>query len=167
MEKTPLKRKLAHEAFEYWVNFVYLAAFFSAFTWYRKLILVEYHLSSYNFGFALVEALVLAKVVLVGNALHLGRRLERLPLIFSTLYKATVFSLFAGAFVVLEHTLGGFLHGKGLGYGFHKILSEGREELIARCLILFFSFIPFFAFQELGQTLGEGRIWKLFFRKRR
>ena len=128
--------------------------------------MAEYRISYLNYGVAIIEALVLAKVILMGNALGLSRGLEDKPLIFPTLYKAVVFSLFVGIFGVLEHMIGGLLHGKGLAGGFQELMSEGRYELLARCMVTFFAFIPFFAFQELGQVLGEGKLGALFFRKK-
>ena len=107
--------------------------------------------------------MVLAKVILIGNALGLSRGLENKPLILPTLYKSVVFSLFVGVFAVLEHLVGGLLHGKGLAGGFQELRSTGQDELLARCLVTFFAFIPFFAFQELGQVLGEGKLGGLFF----
>lgn len=163
--KAGWKQKLIHEIIEYFVNFVYLAIFFSVFTWYRRLILAEYHISYLNYGIGLLEALVLAKIIMVGGMLHLGPKSGDKPLIVPTLYKAVVFTVWVAVFGVLEHTLIGLLHGKGLEGGFHEIVSEGKDELLARCLIMFFAFIPFFAFQELGRVLGEGRINEIFFRR--
>jgi len=151
---------------EYWINFIYLAAFFCAFTWYRKLTLAEYQISSYHFGAGVIEALILAKVVLIGNALHLGKGFGNKPLIWPTLYKALVFVLFTGVFFVIEHTIVGIIHGQGWAEGVQHILIKGRDELLARCLVMFFSFIPFFAFQELSEASGEGKISAMFFRGR-
>ncbi|MDB6023677.1 MAG: conserved rane protein of unknown function [Pedosphaera sp.] len=166
IKKAGLKQKFVHELIEYWVTFLYLAFFFGAFAWYRRLILAEYQISYLHYGMAVVEALVLAKVILIGDAMHLGRRLEEKPLIVPTLYKTVLFSIFVGLFSVLEHTIGGLVHGKGLAGGFNELRSEGIYELLAQCLVTFFAFIPFFAFKELGRLLGEGRIRKLFFQKR-
>jgi hypothetical protein len=44
-EGTGWKQKVAHEMIEYSMNFVYLAFLFGVFTWYRRLILAEYHIS--------------------------------------------------------------------------------------------------------------------------
>jgi hypothetical protein len=165
-KKPGWKKKLVHEAIEYWINFIYLAVFFGMFTWYRRLILAEYQISYFNYGAGLVEAAVLAKVIMIGDIMRLGRRLEEKSLIFQTVYKAVVFSVWVGVFAVLEHTISGFLHGKGLAAGFHELMSKGKDELLARCLVTFFAFVPFFAFKELGQVLGEGKIRALFFRRR-
>jgi hypothetical protein len=46
-------------------------------------------------GVARIEALILSKVIMIGNVLRLGRGLEDKPLIFPTIYKALVFTVFA------------------------------------------------------------------------
>ncbi|MDB6068674.1 MAG: conserved rane protein of unknown function [Pedosphaera sp.] len=166
MKKAGLKQKFVRELIDYWITFLYLAFFFGAFAWYRRLVLAEYGISYLHYGTALIEALVLAKVILVGDALHLGRKLEEKPLIIPTFYKTVVFCVFVGVFGVLEHTIGGLMHGKGLAGGFEELMSESKYELLAQCLVTFFAFIPFFAFKELGRLLGEGRIRRLFFQKR-
>lgn len=69
-------------------------------------------------------------------------------------------------FHVLEYMVGGLLRGKGLIGGIEEITSRGKYELLARCMVVFFAFIPFFAFRELGRVLGEGKLRKLFFQRR-
>jgi hypothetical protein len=83
-----------------------------------------------------------------------------------TVYKAIVFSIFVGLFGVVESTISGLLHGKGVAGGFEELISAGRYELLARCMVMFVAFIPFFAFEELERVLGEGKLGKLFFRRR-
>src|SRR5271157_5165262 len=108
------KSKAIREMVEYYVVFMYLAVFFGLFTWYRRLILAEYQISYLHYGVSVIQALVLAKVILVGRALHLGQRLKNHPLIVPTVYKAVVFSIFVGIFGVVEPTIIGLLHGKGI-----------------------------------------------------
>jgi len=160
------KSKAIHEMIEYYVIFMYLAVFFGLFTWYRRLVLAEYQISYLHYGVAFIQALVLAKVIMVGRALHLGQRLKDHPLILPTVYKAVVFTIFVGIFGVVESTISGLLHGKGIAGGFDEFLSAGRLELLARSMVTFVAFIPFFAFEELGLVLGEGKLGKLFFRRR-
>jgi hypothetical protein len=164
--KAGWKQRLGRELIDYWITFLYLAVFFGTYTWYRRLVLAEYRITYLHYGVAILEALVLAKVVLVGRALRLGRGLEGKPLIFSALYKSFIFSLFVGLFGVLEHTLGGLLHGKGLAGGWDELMRLGKDELLARCIVTFCAFIPFFAVQELGRVLGESKVRGLLFRRR-
>jgi len=160
------KQKFVSELIEYWIVVVYLACFFGSFTWYRRFILAEFHISYVNYGVSLIEALVLAKVILIGDMVRLGRRFDDKPLMVPTLYKAMVFSLWVGVFSVLEHTIGGLLRGHGLAGGVAELMQKSKYELLARCLITFVAFIPFFAFKELGRVLGEDKIRTLFFRGR-
>ncbi len=165
-EKAGWQKKVVHEINEYFINFVYLAVFFGVFTLYRSLIMAEYQVGYLNYGFSLIEALVLAKLIMIGDILGLGRGLEDRPLIYPTLYKSFVFVVWVACFIVFEHMLKGFLHGKGLIAGFNELLRTGWDELLARCLVTFFAFIPFFAVRELERVLGEGKIRALLFRKR-
>ena len=164
-KKKNLKKKIVHEVAEYWINVVYLTLMFAAFTQYRSLVLAAYDITYTNYWIAVIEALVLAKVVMIGDVLRLGRRLEDKPLIYSTLLKTVVFSLFVCVFTIIEHVIKGLWRGEGLTGGLIDLLGKGHHELLAGCLVTFVAFIPFFAFRALGRVLGEGKIWALFFKK--
>jgi hypothetical protein len=165
-KKGNLKQKIFHEMAEYWINVVYLTLMFAAFTQYRRFVLAAHDIYYTNYWVAVIEALVLAKVVMIGDVLHLGRRLDQKPLIYSTLLKTVVFSVFVGAFTIIEHVIKGLVQGKGLTGGVFDLLGKGHHELLAGCLVIFVAFIPFFAFRDLGRVLGEGKIRTLFFRRR-
>ena len=165
-KKKSLKKKIFHEMAEYWINVGYLALVFAAFTQYRRFVLASHDITYTNYWVAVIEALILAKVVMIGDALRLGRGLGQKPLIYPTLFRTVVFSLFVVGFTLIEHLIKGFWMGKGLTGGLVGFLGKGSHELLAGCLVVFVAFIPFFAFRELGRVLGEGKIWTLFFRKR-
>ena len=165
VEKAGWKDKLFLEMTAYWINVMYLTILFAVFTSYRRLILANYDISYSNWGISLIKALVLAKVIMVGSLFHFGRSLENKPLIFLTLYKSVMFTLWVALFALVESAIRGFLHGKGLAGASDHLLSEGTHEFFAKCLVVFVAFIPFFAFKELGRVLGKGKIWGLFFRK--
>jgi hypothetical protein len=119
-----------------------------------------------HYEFSLIEALVLVKVIMLEDILKLGRGLEGKPLIYPTLHQTVVFTVWVALFAVFEETVGGLLHGKGLAGGFSEMLRRGTYELLARCMMVFFAFIPFFAFRETERVLGQGKVRELFFRKR-
>ena len=162
---TGWKSKVVHEMVDYALNFVYLAFFLVAFTWYRRLILAEYAISYSNYWVPLIEAAVLAKIIMIGDLMRLGRGLERTPLLVPTLYRTAVFSALVGVFSVLERTVDGLLHGKGLTEGLAEMASKGRYELLAQCVVISCAFVPFFAFKELEGALGEGKLRDLFWRR--
>ena len=165
-EKRNWKKILFEELVEYWINVVYLTLVFAAFAQYRRFVLATHEITYTNYWVAVIEALIFAKVVMIGDVLHLGRRLEHKPLIYSTLLKTVVFSLFIGAFTFIEHVIKNLWMGKGLSASLVSFLEKGLHELFAGCLVVFVAFIPFFAFREMGRVLGEGKIRTLFFRTR-
>ncbi len=165
-KKRSWKDMLLHEMAEYWLNFIYLALVFAAFTWYRRFVLAAYDITYTNYWVAVIEALILAKVIMIGAVFRLGRALERRPLIYSTLYKAVVFTLFVIAFTVAEHAVKGLLSGKGLTGGVVELYRERFHELLAGSVVIFVALIPYFALRELSEVMGGEKIRALFFRSR-
>jgi len=156
------KRKLVDEMVEYYLNFMYLAFFLVAFAWYRRLILAEYDILYLSYWVPLIEAAVLAKVIMLGDLLRFGRGLERKPLLVPTLFRTVLFSVYVGVFSVLERTVRGLLHGNGLTAGLADLASKGRNELLAECVVIFCAFVPFFAFKELEDVLGKDKLRGMF-----
>lgn len=165
-KKGSLKEKVVHEVVEYWINVCYLALVFGAFTQYRRFLLAAHDITYTNYGFAVIEALILAKVIMIGEVARLGRGLDRKPLIYPTLYKTVVFTLFVGAFTLVEHAIRGLWSGEGFTSGIVDFLGKGSDEILANSLVVFVAFIPFFGIKELARVLGEDKIRVLFFRSR-
>lgn len=165
-KKGSLKQKVFHEMVEYWINVVYLTLMFAAFTQYRRWVLAAHDIAYTNYGVAVIEALILAKVVMIGGVFRLGRGLEHKPLIYPTVYKTAVFTLFVGVFSVIEDAIKGLWKGTGLMGGLAEFFGKGTHGLLADVLVVFVAFIPFFAVKELGRVLGEKKIRTLFFRER-
>ena len=161
-----LKGKLFHEVTEYWMNVGYLTLVFASFVQYRRLILAAHGIVYTNYWFALIKALILAKVVMIGSVVRLGRGLEQKPLIYPTLYKTIVFTLFCGLFTIGEHAIKGLWQGEGAMGGLAELFGKGTHELLANSLVVFVAFIPYFGVKELGRVFGEEKIRALFFRKR-
>jgi hypothetical protein len=160
------KAKVSHELIEYAFNVVYLALVFASFTMYRRLSLAAYDIQYTNYWVAVVEALILGKVIMIGAILRLGRGLEDKPLIYSTLYKTVVFTVFVVVFKAIEHGLKGLWEGQGFTGGLAAISEKSLEIMLADALVVLVAFIPFFAVKELTRVLGTKRIWDLFFRRR-
>jgi len=157
------KEKAIEEFKVFWIITLYLALFLGAFTVYRRLILKEFGVVYLHYGFALIEALIIAKVILIGRAFRLGKRFERGPLIWSTIYKSALFGVLVMLFGILEHVIEGLLHKKDLTEILNGFVDIGMYEILARMIMLILSFIPFFAFWEIGRVLGRGKLSALFF----
>lgn len=163
--KSDIKQKINRELKELVVIFLYLVLVLGAFNIYRWLLMAEYKIGYFVYGSSLIEALILAKVVLIGKNLGIGERFSGKPLIFPTLYKTMLFALCVLVFSIFEHLFTGFIHGQNLAGIFQEVI-RSRYETFARILMMFVAFIPFFAFGEAMRVLGEVKLFDLFFRRR-
>lgn len=162
-----LKEKAIEEFRMFWVIAIYLAVMLSAFLWYRRLVLSESGISYLHYWSAVIQALVLAKVILIGQALGLGRQFEGSRLIWSALFKSLVFGVFIMLFAVLEHLIEGLLHRETWDQIEHNLIRSGPAEILARAVMAFVTFIPFFAFWEVGRVMGgDHKLFNLVFGKR-
>src|SRR5215469_12148796 len=166
MASSSLKEKAIEELRMFWVIAIYLAVMLSAFTWYRRFILSESGISYFHYWSSIITALILAKVILIGQALGLGRRYEGSTLILSVLFKALVFGVFIAIFGMLEHLIEGLLHRETWDQIAHSLVSAGRGEILARTVMMIVTLIPFFAFWETDRVLGDHKLFGLFFHKR-
>jgi hypothetical protein len=160
-----LKERVIEELRLFWVIAIYLAVMLAAFTWYRRFVLSESGITYLHYGAAVIEALILAKVILLGQALGLGRRFEGSRLIWSVLFKSVVFAVFIALFTLLEHLIEGLVHRESWDQIAHGLIHAGRGEIFARTVVLLVTLIPFFAFWDTDRALGDHKLFRLFFHK--
>jgi hypothetical protein len=158
-----IKQKALHELREMIVLALYLAFFFCALATYRMLLLREFHVVSFTYAFALINALVVAKVIMIGELAKVGRRHESRPLFVSTAWKAFVFGLLVLVFHFVEEIIKSLLHGEEIAV----VLREMRvEDVLTRSLVVFCCFIPLFGFREFRRALGEEKFQAMLFGSR-
>jgi len=160
-QQTSLKQKAVHEAKEITYVFLYLAAFLCALATYSMLLLEKFEISYFTYGAALLNALIITKIILIGEAVHFGKKHEAKPLFYSCVYKAFVYGVLVFAFHVVEEVIKRLIHGKDIVGAFREVRID---DLLARSVIIFLTFIPFFAFRELGRVMGPDKLRDVFFR---
>jgi hypothetical protein len=146
----------------FWPVFLFLAPFFLAIANYRMYLQANLSHPFLAYGMSLFNALVLSKIILIGELVHLGGRVSNRPLIFVTVNKSAVFTIFYFMFHLLEDGVRAALHGKGF---LHAIQAEAFTSfggVMARLLFVFFAFVPFFALMETRQAMGMDRFHELF-----
>ena len=158
-----LKERAVEEFRVFGVTALYLWVFLGSFTVYRRLVLAETGVTYLHYGFALIEALIIAKVVLIGKMFGFTRRFEDKPLIVPVLYKSLLFGIFVLLFGIVEHLIEGWFDKQGLWGGLHDFREIGIDEICARVLMLMVAFVPFFAFWELGRVVGTRKLAAVFF----
>ena len=149
-----LKAKAIQEGRKFLFLFFYLWVLFGVFVLNQSIVLREQGLGFTAQGFALVNALVLAKVMLLFEAFDPGRWLRRGPLIIPILFIAVH---------VLEKVIEGLFHGKTVADSLPSIGGGGLAGLLSAGVIMFVALVPFFGFRNLSLALGEDRLRALLF----
>jgi|SRR5215472_7323956 len=158
-QKKSLKQRAVHEFEEVVILTAYLAFFFCALATHSAFLLGQFHISYFAYGTALINALVITKVILIGEALHAGTRYEgKAALLHSAIWKAFVFGIFVFAFHLLEEMIKNLIHGKAVMAALHEIR---LEVLVTHAVVIFFTFIPLFLFRELRRVIGEEKFMTL------
>ena len=114
-------------------------------------------------GFALLNALVLGKIMLVAENLRLARWLPRRPLIYRILFEGLLFSLLFICFHVVEKVVTGLVKGRAAAESVPAIGGGGLAGIASVALIMFVMLIPFFAFRNVSRELGRGRLEAMVF----
>jgi hypothetical protein len=147
------------------VMFLYLWAAFGLFVLNEAVVLRKTDVSFLAQGFALINAAILAKVMLIAEAMKLGRRFDDLPLIWPIAYKS---ALFAVLFIVchgLEEVVVAAVAGKPVAASIPAIGGGTWIGAAFVWAILAVSLLPFFALREIDRLLGKGQLWKLMFHR--
>ena len=157
----PAFKERAKEEFKSYIYISsYLAVLFCTLTAYTLLINRRADIDSpLTFSFAIINALVIGKVILIGEMMKLGQHVETRPLYQTVFLKAFLFGLLIFAFHIVEEFIKRLIHHQPVG----TVLQETNlDQLFARSLVLLIALVPLFAFRELARVLGQDRLHQLF-----
>jgi hypothetical protein len=161
-----LKEKARREMRDFLVISLYLWIVLGLFVLYKSIILSEENIPFAAHGFALINALAMAKVMLVAQDLHFAEWFKELPLIYPTLFKSAAFAVVLGVFKIVEEALVGLYHGRSFSESIASIGGGTLNGILMLMLLLAVLLIPFFGFGELNRVFGVGKMRKLFFASR-
>jgi hypothetical protein len=161
-----LKEKAFLEFKRFLGIFLYLWVVFALFSIHETIIRAQHNLDFTSHSLAIINAFVLAKVLLVGEHLHLGAGFKEKPLVYPVLYKSLIFSIFLTGFHVAERMIVGTIGGKTFAGSFSAIGSGRLEAIFSVGALMFVMLIPFFAFRELGRMIGEEKLRALIYGRR-
>lgn len=159
-----LEARVLDEARRFAMLFLYLWILFGLFVLNERIILREHGIGFASQGFAVLNALVLAKVMLILEDLNLNKWLDRRPLIYPILFDSFLFSALFVAFHVLEEMIVGLFKGESATTSVPAIGGGGLSGVLCVAVILFFALIPHFAFQNFSRALGPARMKAMLFR---
>lgn len=153
--KPTLKERASDEFRRYLVIFLYLWVVFGLLSIHKSIVLSQHHLDTEEHAFAIINAFVFAKVLLVGEHFKLGTRFAKKPLIYPILYKSFVFSLVLIGFHVIEAVGVGLWHGHTLAESLPPFLGWNPRGLLAVGIMCFVLLLPFFGFRVIAQVIGR------------
>ena len=162
--KQTLKQRVFHAMREYLLIAFYLFVVFSLFAIYKSVILAEDHIDFAPQGLALINALALAKVVLVGQELHMADQFQDAPLIYPTMLKSFVYTLVLTCFKVVEGIAVSMFHGRSFQDSIAAFAGGSWKGLLSlmvlHCLSCLF---PFWDSRSCGGCSVETGWWTHFF----
>jgi hypothetical protein len=167
-ETEPLtgRHRLAHEMKVYAGISLYFYVCFGAILLYKASVLEAHGLSYAPYGLAAAKALILGKFVLIGQAIHMGERYKHKPLIYRVLYKSVIFLMVLAALSFLEEVIVSAIHGRTVVQTISEIAGGRWSEIAMTCALLWLILLPYFAFQQISEVLGEGKLRQMLFGKR-
>jgi hypothetical protein len=133
----------------------------------KALTLEEYHITPTGTAVAALGALIVAKAILVADALPITRRFERHPLIYPILWKTLIYYLITCVFHYIEEAIPFIRKAGGVVAGQHAMLAEvSWPHVGAAQLWIFFCVLLYCFGNELIEAVGRERVKRLLFHER-
>jgi hypothetical protein len=133
-----------------------------------NLILADYGAQFASFMLATAAALIVAKALLVANAMPVIRRFDRAPLIRPILFKTVFYSVAVLIARMLEHWIEYLLSKDYVFGGFlrHEIANFSWDRFIAIQLWIVVLFLIYVTASEFNHLFCKGELWHLVFTSR-
>jgi hypothetical protein len=137
---------------------VYLWVFLTMFELHEGIVLSRHNIP-YNYAeglvFALVNAWILAKFVVIGEGLGIGRRWHSKPLWQSILVKSAAFGIILMGCHLAEKALSRMWRAKSFAAGVPVWSVNAVTDGLTLMLLIFIVLIPFFTAREFRRILGK------------
>jgi len=154
--------KIWHEMKEMFAILAYLWVVFGIFALHESIVSARNHIEFHFYGFAIINAIVFAKVVLIAEKLHLADAFRDRPLVVPIGLKSIVFATLLVSFHMIEETVVGLVKGHEFADSVPDVGGGGVWGVIFVWIIISVCLIPFFAFRELARVIGPSELKSLF-----
>ncbi|MGH6801995.1 MAG: hypothetical protein ACREC3_01345 [Methyloceanibacter sp.] len=154
-QKKSLRARAYEELRKFLIIFSYLWLVFFVFLAHEWAVLASNHISFRFYGLAVVNALVLSKIMLIAEALRFAEGLNDKPLVYPIAFKSISFSALLMVSYVVEEIVVGLFHGKTVAESFPQVGGGGLVGVLTVGGILCIALVPFFAFREIARVIGE------------
>jgi hypothetical protein len=162
-----LHHRAIHEFTELAIISLYLYITLGSIILLKTAVLHTHGIEFAPWGIAAVKAVVLAKFVLLGQAVKLGERNSTKPLVWPTLRMAAAFLVLLIILTIVEEAVVGLFHHRTIAASLGELFGAKLYETLAGYVIMLLILIPYCAFRVLSEELGEGRLERMFFVERK
>jgi hypothetical protein len=148
-----VKARLREELHKYLAVSGYLYVCFVAIVLFKMAVLRDAGVAYLPLGLAAAKALILGKFVLIGEAAHVGSRVQARTLLHRIVRRVALLFLLLVLLLVVEELLVGWFHGHPLA----QTLAEYRHrlpELLAMLLLLLLILVPLVGVTEFSHARG-------------
>ncbi|TAK63903.1 hypothetical protein [Methylobacter sp.] len=154
---------LEHEIKEIGLVSLYFFFCFGVMLTLKKLFLADYQIEVSVLSKAAISALIVAKIVIVLDATHAGRRFDAsFPLGLAALYKTLVYILATFVVLFLEKLIEAYWEIGTLGQAVSDVWEHrDRNLILAKVLCVGLAFFAYHLYAGLDRRLGEGTLRRL------
>lgn len=160
-EARNFKAKALDEVKKFAVLTAYLWVLFFLLGMYRTLLLKENGINPWTQGYVIVNALIFAKVLLLGEILDLGAGLRKRAFVLVVLGRTLLFTALLMGFHVAEEAIGALIKGQPV---VERVLHLGGGSwygVLVYAGLLYVMLLPLTAFREMSYVLGKDVLWDI------
>ena len=143
--------------------FFYLYVVFALFNVHEYIVLEQHGIKFTHYGFAAVNAFVMAKALMIGEELHLGEYFDDRPLICPILLSSLLFGILLIFFRIIEQMIDGLWNGHTMAESIPSFGGGGLTGIIMVGTIISVTLIPFFALRYIRREIGGPQLYALLF----
>lgn len=152
------KQRFKEEMIKYALISVYLYVCFSVLILYKAAILKGQGIDWLPYGVAVIQALVLGKVILIGDVLSIGNLEQKNPLLHRIAWKTLAMVTFLFVFKVTEELVVGLYHGESMSEIWAALTAHSGIEIIAPIAMMSLVLVPLITATETSRMLGSRRL---------
>jgi hypothetical protein len=164
--KETRRERAVHELKRLAILTAYLYVTLGAVILYKAAVLHGQGISFVPWGLAAVKAVLLAKFLMLGGIMKIGRGYTDRPLIWPTMYKSFVFLVLLVVLTIIEEVVVGLFHHQSVAASLGELFGAKLYETLAGIIILLLLLIPLATIHVLNEALGEGKLARMFFVER-
>ncbi|MCU0889035.1 MAG: hypothetical protein MUC64_13670 [Rubritepida sp.] len=149
------RARLAHEIRVYALLSGYMFLCFLAVAAFKAALLAEEGVAFAPVAFAAIKALVLAKFLMLGEAMPLGARDHGGTLLSAALHRSLRLLALLAALLVAEELLRAMIEGRAGWAALQADVARRHWEMLASLALLWLVLLPYVGLQQIAGRLGE------------